>query len=1562
MIFLRYVCCLFLLLGCQDASFYQDGVATGEINLPDNREQDEDDNIIDQFRNCDDLNHGESIDLMLFEKQVVEFGEQCKEVDVTKSCDDGIVSYSSEGELVNIDDYFEECEETDALACGNIPHGGTMTRVRFQDSQVAFGGTCESETQTSVCYNGSLSDFSGSYSFETCNVGDAKSCDGLGHGSSETRTRFETPTVVYGGTCNSEEQTRTCNNGTVSDWSGTFTNTTCMVEDAKSCGDTAHNGVESRTMYQDSEVENGGQCVSEQQTRTCTNGDLSAWSGSFKNEACIVGDPKDCGDLSHLGTETRVRYEKSLVGFDLECQSEEQNRTCNDGTLSDWSGSYTKDSCVNEDPKNCGDLNHNSSETRIMFKSEKVSHGGLCESETQSRECHNGELSDWTGSYTQESCQVEDPKNCGDIQHGESEDRLRYESISVNFGETCSSEKQVRTCSDGEMSEWTGSYENSSCIVKDPLTCGDTAHNGEETRTMFKKSSVDHGDVCESEKQVRTCSNGTMSGWSGSFTEVSCIVKDPAACGNTTSGSVETRTRYLESTVAYGGKCESQVQERLCTNGSFGNWSGTYTNESCEVEAAKNCGNIEHGGSESRTRFENSIVGFGDQCKSELQQRTCNNGELGKWSGSYTHLDCSVDVAKSCGDTADGDYEFRKKYKSEVANFGEVCEQEEQKRQCINGNFSEWSGSFEKDKCEAAKPKNCGDVIHGGIEVRVRYETDVINKGESCKSEEQKRECVNGEFGSWSGSYEEETCRRIRNCAFNGGMIPHGENASRVRFRSELVPSGETCEKEEQLALCEDGVIGDFDGSYEHETCDVKGEECHKGKVLTITIDKDGDGLGDTEPVEIISYKGQYNNADNYNYYSWSAHPHIGPNPDGYKSHAYLYEGPDGLSFQFYFNKDKIKGEQYNGSPNSVVKLDILTEGNHFDDAVILADDKNELKYKGEVNGQNLYEGRFHYWYNTDGGVIGPFNGEDYKIIVKPIESYELYKVYGKNERRDAFNGATFYSADGTVVELDDKDGNFHSYIIQFKEEMTCEDHDEQEVADIGCADGSREGFKNLETFADIAGCAGGFSNEGVLPQHRYRDESCKGMGNDSKNPNGEGCGIRNICAKGWEVLPTVSVLSKLTDGKYCHAMEQDDLTGNIAFVTGVTSFGWSKVYDKDEDLLNAILSYEDERENYLATGAKNYKNHVNDLFYCGGKKVAHGPYNNAKTYFTTFSHNACRGASSFSSCKSAGGFFEADRYKQTLNSDMTRGLASTDLKGGGVVCVRSSKVDDLEIEDDLRGEEDEMEKLFCENILVNGSFEEGHSLSGNSWNTFAEVDGWYADSRYSDAAIEIQCGNAGPLATHESCNLELDAHHGKNGFSESDAGVNQVINLKKGKSYSLSFDIFARSSKASSNEMSILVNNEEVFSFKSSDKSWVRKSITFVANRSGRQILSLRGNKDTDTIGANLDNIVLVESECMESQEEDSEVDVDATAPVDHHYNPEKPKQKRFKLSCASLKAGEKIPAKTLSKVPVSLRSHLKKHGISLTKQCGKYKSFYLDYIFNGELEELSVQPNYYK
>ena len=69
----------------------------------------------------------------------------------------------------------------------------------------------------------------------------------------------------------------------------------------------------------------------------------------------------------------------------------------------------------------------------------------------------------------------------------------------------------------------------------------------------------------------------------------------------------------------------------------------------------------------------------------------------------------------------------------------------------------------------------------------------------------------------------------------------------------------------------------------------------------------------------------------------------------------------------------------------------------------------------------------------------------------------------------------------------------------------------------VGCSDGIREGFLNVETHPMIAGCAGAWTEAGVtMPSpvtHCGRQS-----GNNSSNPEGEGCGAEDLCAPGWHV------------------------------------------------------------------------------------------------------------------------------------------------------------------------------------------------------------------------------------------------------------------------------------------------------------------------------------------------------------------------------------------------------------------------------------------------------------
>ena len=181
------------------------------------------------------------------------------------------------------------------------------------------------------------------------------------------------------------------------------------------------------------------------------------------------------------------------------------------------------------------------------------------------------------------SCK-EDPPADELCQDGEVETRIRYEESLVPAGSHCNPETQTRTCVEGEFGEWSGTFTEENCRVEDYQNCGEVPHGGEESRTRYREASVPYGSECVFELQTRICDNGFFSEWTGTFTEESCTVGNPADCGAIPHGGQESRMRYREAVVPRGSECVSEIQTRTCENGVFTEWTGTFTEESCEVQ------------------------------------------------------------------------------------------------------------------------------------------------------------------------------------------------------------------------------------------------------------------------------------------------------------------------------------------------------------------------------------------------------------------------------------------------------------------------------------------------------------------------------------------------------------------------------------------------------------------------------------------------------------------------------------------------------------------------------------------------------------------------------------------------------------------------------------------------------------------------------------------------------------------------------------------------------------------------------------------------------------------
>jgi hypothetical protein len=202
---------------------------------------------------------------------------------------------------------------------------------------------------------------------------------------------------------------------------------------------------------------------------------------------------------------------------------------------------------------------------------------------------------------------------------------------------------------------------------------------------------------------------------------------------------------------------------------------------------------------------------------------------------------------------------------------------------------------------------------------------------------------------------------------------------------------------------------------------DPSTKACAGGRRIGLWLDQNKDGSTDGEKYlgSFAVYKGTQSAAENYNYYSASAHPLVGPTPSGFKTTVFFYEGPDGLAFNFFSNVDA------GGSTDNIVEWNIKTIGNDAKDDVILSDDNIELSKVSSTSDEVNYEGRFHYYSNTDGGVIGPFHGDGFQIAVQVLNIGDVID-------------AGFYSSTGEVLALGDGPEKVSSFIVKFEPFEDC--------------------------------------------------------------------------------------------------------------------------------------------------------------------------------------------------------------------------------------------------------------------------------------------------------------------------------------------------------------------------------------------------------------------------------------------------------------------------------------------------------------------------------------------
>lgn len=167
----------------------------------------------------------------------------------------------------------------------------------------------------------------------------------------------------------------------------------------------------------------------------------------------------------------------------------------------------------------------------------------------------------------------------------------------------------------------------------------------------------------------------------------------------------------------------------------------------------------------------------------------------------------------------------------------------------------------------------------------------------------------------------------------------------------------------------------------------------------------------------------------------------------------------------------------------------------------------------------------------------------------------------------------------------------------------------------------------------------------------------------------------------------------------------------------------------------------------------------------------------------------------------------------------------------------------------------------YSTELLLNGSFEEGHDLGNNKWGVFDAIFGWYADLSIVNAPIEIQNGQRiGSIApSHGDAKLELDSHK-KSGYTANDAVVVQDVSTDEGVIYNLSFDYSVRiSNNIHTNVVEVYWNGSKIAHLNNNKKGWESFNIS-VVGVDGFSRLEFRAKEDNNSYGGYIDNVSLKE------------------------------------------------------------------------------------------------------
>ena len=173
--------------------------------------------------------------------------------------------------------------------------------------------------------------------------------------------------------------------------------------------------------------------------------------------------------------------------------------------------------------------------------------------------------------------------------------------------------------------------------------------------------------------------------------------------------------------------------------------------------------------------------------------------------------------------------------------------------------------------------------------------------------------------------------------------------------------------------------------------------------------------------------------SNNYYYHSSSVDLTWGPTPTATTGNVFFYNQYDNTTHLYFFYMFGVEGN----SSADTIKIDIFTDNNSSTDAVVVADDtSSEIGKQNSGCGSSTacYKGRHAYnSANSDGGVIGPFSGTNFRIFVD----------LGGTSTIDGSSTLTlgnlasfkYYSKDNSSITLG---GEVDNFTVRYKTSIDC--------------------------------------------------------------------------------------------------------------------------------------------------------------------------------------------------------------------------------------------------------------------------------------------------------------------------------------------------------------------------------------------------------------------------------------------------------------------------------------------------------------------------------------------